>query len=70
MKRRAMSWGAASTRAITSSARCEARQLRTYCVGVRARVRVNARVRARVRLRLRLRLRHRVRVRVRDRSQG
>ena len=53
MNRRAMSWGAASTRAITSSARCEARQLRTYCVRVRARVRVKARVRVRVRVRVR-----------------
>ena len=52
MKRRAMSWGAASTRAITSSARCEARQLRTYCVRVRARVRAKVRVRVRVRVRV------------------
>ena len=55
MNRRAMSLGAASTRAITSSARCEARQLRTYCVRVRVRVRVKARVRARVRVRARAR---------------
>ena len=52
-----MSWGAASTRAITSSARCEARQLRTYCVRVRARVRVKARVRVRVWGRVRVRVR-------------